>query len=174
MPFVLTNPLVTDIRTTAFERNFSEPQSHSANAPLGDAYTNCSVADANVNVNVSFANFSATVLGNCSWTDAPARRFSTITGWFGALPASDIGIWIDSMLLLIFGGIPWQVYFQRVLSCKSAARAKTMSHIAAGGCFFLCIAPILIGASAASTGKFTACRLFSLSNSLVTDVVSAW
>ena len=27
-----------------------------------------------------------------------------------------VGNWLDSYLLLIFGGIPWQVYFQRVLS----------------------------------------------------------
>ena len=44
--------------------------------------------------------------------------------------------WIDISLLLIFGGIPWQVYFQRVLSARSENAAMWLS-IAAG---FLCIA----------------------------------
>lgn len=29
--------------------------------------------------------------------------------WLGSLDKGDVGIWIDSALLLVFGGIPWQV-----------------------------------------------------------------
>ncbi|CAG2068807.1 unnamed protein product, partial [Timema podura] len=29
--------------------------------------------------------------------------------WVGTLAPEDVGIWLDTLLLLIFGGIPWQV-----------------------------------------------------------------
>ena len=29
--------------------------------------------------------------------------------WIGTVDPADIGVWIDCGLLLIFGGIPWQV-----------------------------------------------------------------
>ena len=32
--------------------------------------------------------------------------------------------WWDVSLMLIFGGIPWNCYFQRVLSCRTPARAQ--------------------------------------------------
>ena len=57
------------------------------------------------------------------------------------------------MLVLIFGGIPWQVYFQRVLSAKTEKSAVYLSYIAAFGCFIAGIPPIIIGAIAKSAGK---------------------
>ncbi|XP_078494543.1 high-affinity choline transporter 1 [Ciona intestinalis] len=71
--------------------------------------------------------------------------------WLGTWDISTTGLWIDSALLLLFGGIPWQVYFQRVLSSKSAGSAQKLSFIAAFGCLFMSIPSILIGAIAAST-----------------------
>ena len=53
--------------------------------------------------------------------------------------------WLDYMLLLALGGIPWQVYFQRVLAAKSAAIARTLSIMAAFVCFAAAIPAILIG-----------------------------
>ena len=76
-------------------------------------------------------------------------------GWLGAqnLGADKfIGLYIDGGLLLIFGGIPWQVYFQRVLSQKTAARAQLLSFLAAGGCLIMAIPAVLIGAIGHSTG----------------------
>ena len=35
--------------------------------------------------------------------------------------------WLDTALLLTFGGIPWQVYFQRVLACRTARTAVAFS-----------------------------------------------
>ena len=32
--------------------------------------------------------------------------------------------WIDSMIMLIFGGLPWQAYFQRVLSANTDKSAQ--------------------------------------------------
>jgi len=54
----------------------------------------------------------------------------------------------------IFGGIPWQVYFQRVLSCKTAAKAKGLSLAASFGCVLMAIPAVLMGAIGASTGKY--------------------
>lgn len=73
------------------------------------------------------------------------------TAWIQELDASYSGVYIDSFLLLIFGGIPWQVYFQRVLSAKTAVRAQLLSYVAAFGCIVMAIPSILIGAIAKST-----------------------
>jgi len=57
----------------------------------------------------------------------------------------------DYFLLLTFGGIPWQVYFQRVLSSKSAATAEILSYLAAFGCIIMAVPPVLIGGIAKAT-----------------------
>ncbi|KAK2160481.1 hypothetical protein LSH36_132g01006 [Paralvinella palmiformis] len=75
---------------------------------------------------------------------------TTKTIWLGELEERDAGLWLDSALLLIFGGIPWQVYFQRVLSSKSAIRAQVLSFIAAFGCIVMATPAVLLGAIAAS------------------------
>lgn len=72
--------------------------------------------------------------------------------WLGSLnPDAWIGNYIDTGLLLIFGGIPWQVYFQRVLSQKTSYRALLLSIIAGFGCLIMAIPSVLIGAIAKST-----------------------
>ena len=48
--------------------------------------------------------------------------------------------------------ILFQVYFQRVLSSKTATGAEVLSYIAAVGCILMAIPPVLIGAVAKSTG----------------------
>ena len=53
--------------------------------------------------------------------------------------------WSDSMLLLVFGGIPWHVYFQRVLAARDEASARRLSVLAAGGCVLAAIPPAIIG-----------------------------
>lgn len=72
--------------------------------------------------------------------------------WVGEIKTVDIGYYIDNMLILIFGGIPWQVYFQRVLSAKTEKSAMYLSYIAAIGCFIAGIPPMIIGAIGKSTG----------------------
>ncbi|ESO00945.1 hypothetical protein HELRODRAFT_82550 [Helobdella robusta] len=68
--------------------------------------------------------------------------------WLGTIEKKAVGSWFDSALLLVFGGIPWQVYFQRVLSARSPGRAQAMSYAAALGCLILALPPVLIGAIA--------------------------
>ncbi|KAK6011842.1 hypothetical protein OSTOST_23060 [Ostertagia ostertagi] len=55
------------------------------------------------------------------------------------------------MLLLIFGGIPWQVYFQRVLSSRTSSGAQWLSFVAGIGCLLMAVPPALIGAIARNT-----------------------
>ena len=57
------------------------------------------------------------------------------------------------MLILIFGGIPWQVYFQRVLSAKSEKSAMYLSYVAALGCLLSGIPPAIIGMIGKAAGK---------------------
>ncbi|XP_040192393.1 high affinity choline transporter 1 [Rana temporaria] len=71
--------------------------------------------------------------------------------WMGSIKNGDIWSWIDSFMLLTLGGIPWQAYFQRVLSVSSATYAQVLSFLAAFGCLIMAIPSILIGAIGAST-----------------------
>lgn len=56
------------------------------------------------------------------------------------------------IMLQMLGGIPWQVYFQRVLSASSATYAQVLSFLAAFGCLVMAVPSVLIGAIGASTG----------------------
>ncbi|KAG1667128.1 High-affinity choline transporter 1 [Nymphon striatum] len=67
------------------------------------------------------------------------------TEWIGTVEPKFISSYIDAFLLLMLGGVPWQVYFQRVLSSKTAARAKMLSFVAAVGCVIMAVPPIIIG-----------------------------
>ena len=58
--------------------------------------------------------------------------------------------WWDYALLLVFGGIPWQVYFQRVLAARSERAAVGLSLVAGVVCLLAAIAPALIGMVAAT------------------------
>ena len=53
--------------------------------------------------------------------------------------------WWDYALLRMFGGSPWQVYFQRVLSAKDENTAVRLSLIAAVVCILVAIPAVLIG-----------------------------
>ncbi|XP_028846094.1 high-affinity choline transporter 1 [Denticeps clupeoides] len=71
--------------------------------------------------------------------------------WLGQINPSDSWMWIDNFCLLMLGGIPWQVYFQRVLSASSATYAQVLSFLAAFGCIVMAVPSVLIGAIGAST-----------------------
>uniref|UniRef100_A0AC35F4M5 High-affinity choline transporter 1 n=1 Tax=Panagrolaimus sp. PS1159 TaxID=55785 RepID=A0AC35F4M5_9BILA len=86
------------------------------------------------------------------WEDKTADISQNASAWLGEIGGfREKSLWIDSMLLLIFGGIPWQVYFQRVLSSKTSAGAQKLSFIAGVGCILMAIPPALIGAIARNT-----------------------
>lgn len=74
------------------------------------------------------------------------------TVWIKELEPKYVGYYMDSFMLLILGGIPWQAYFQRVLSANSAFNAKMLSITAGLGCVIMSVPSVLIGAVAANTG----------------------
>ncbi|MDF1844973.1 MAG: sodium:solute symporter family protein [Rubripirellula sp.] len=57
-----------------------------------------------------------------------------------------VWLWFDMALLLILGGIPWQVYFQRVLASKDEQTAMRLSLIGAVGCLLMAIPAVILGA----------------------------
>ncbi len=64
--------------------------------------------------------------------------------WNGA---SVVGWW-DVSLMLVFGGIPWNCYFQRVLSCRTPRDAKRQSVLAGVLTMLFVVPPLLMGLSA--------------------------
>ena len=52
--------------------------------------------------------------------------------------------------LLVFGGVAWQSYFQRVLAARSDRTAVSMSVLAGFGCAAIAIPAALIGAIGAT------------------------
>lgn len=59
--------------------------------------------------------------------------------------------WLDIGLLLIFGGIPWQVYFQRVLAAKDEKTAMWLSIFAGFICIVVAIPAAVVGMAGAVT-----------------------
>lgn len=74
--------------------------------------------------------------------------------WIGHVPTQQLGTYFDCALLLTLGGVPWQVYFQRVLSSRSVWNAQLLSYVAAFGCLLMAIPPMIIGAVARVTGTY--------------------
>ncbi|XP_024886610.1 high-affinity choline transporter 1-like isoform X1 [Temnothorax curvispinosus] len=84
----------------------------------------------------------------------PAVSFEnnlTTKDWLGHVKNEDLGEWVDGMLLLVFGGIPWQGYFQRILSIKSTSVATTLSIVSMFGCLILAVPSAVIGVVARAT-----------------------
>ena len=63
-----------------------------------------------------------------------------------SLPA--VVSWWDVSLMLMLGGIPWNCYFQRVLSCQTPARASWHSILAGLLTIAFTVPPLLLGVAA--------------------------
>jgi len=61
--------------------------------------------------------------------------------------ADTIGWW-DVSLMLVFGGIPWNCYFQRVLSCRTPRDAQAQSYLAGVLTIAFTVPPLLMGVAA--------------------------
>jgi len=59
---------------------------------------------------------------------------------------------LDVSLMLMLGGIPWNCYFQRVLSCQTPTKARWHSYIAGALTILLTIPPLLLGMAAFTNG----------------------
>lgn len=71
------------------------------------------------------------------------------------VPGADWAWW-DVSAMLVFGGIPWNCYFQRVLSCRNERDAQWMSIGSGVLTVGFVIPPLLIGMAAASGGRAVA------------------
>ncbi|XP_009930895.2 high affinity choline transporter 1 isoform X3 [Opisthocomus hoazin] len=71
--------------------------------------------------------------------------------WIGKIENQYLGRWLDDFFYLVLGSIPWQTYFQRVLSTASPGQARLISYLSGLGCFLMAIPSVLIGAVATST-----------------------
>jgi SSS family transporter len=56
--------------------------------------------------------------------------------------------WWDTTLMLVCGGIPWNCYFQRVLSCRTPEGARNQSILAGVFTIVLTAPPLLMGMAA--------------------------
>jgi high affinity choline transporter 7 len=56
--------------------------------------------------------------------------------------------WWDVSLMLVFGGIPWNCYFQRVLACRTPARAQWHSILSGLLTVALTAPPLIFGVAA--------------------------
>ncbi|XP_072165628.1 high affinity choline transporter 1-like [Diadema setosum] len=83
--------------------------------------------------------------------DAVAPLSTTASQWLGTWETRLVGQWIDNAFLMIFGGVPWQAYYQRALSAKTPDHARNLSLVAAFGCFLMSIPAYVMGAVGAST-----------------------
>lgn len=71
--------------------------------------------------------------------------------WYGSVASHDWGLWTDYAFLLLFGGIPWQCYYQRVLSSRTGRRAQMLSYGGAVIALIMTGPSVLFGAIARNT-----------------------
>lgn len=94
-----------------------------------------------------------------------------LNGWmmpYSSLVGTTGNIWTFQVL----GSIPWQTYFQRVLSAASPGQARLISYLSGLGCFSMAIPSVLIGAVAASTGKTNSLWMwFWIMNVVLSNVI---
>ncbi len=101
------------------------------------------------------------------WGTYQAARPSGISIFPPATPgtwgwtAPSIVNWWDVTAMLVFGGIPWNCYFQRVLSCRTPAKAQWHSILAGLLTIGFTVPPLLLGV-AAFAYKWPAAQLAQL------------
>jgi high affinity choline transporter 7 len=92
--------------------------------------------------------FGASAVGGVShaWSVYSTRmgNLATIIPSHAALGTS-WWYWWDSAFLLILGGVPWQVYFQRVLSARDEQTAQNLSILGGVVCLLVAFPAVMIG-----------------------------
>lgn len=84
-------------------------------------------------------------------SDYRTLKPDTAMPWPQASWGNSYWLWWDYALLLVFGGIPWHVWFQRVLSSRTPATAQWLSIGAGGLCMLAALPAMLIGMICATT-----------------------
>jgi len=73
------------------------------------------------------------------------------TDWMGTVESHKWGEWVDYWFLLLLGGIPWQCYYQRVLSSKTSRRAQVLSYGGGLIALIMTVPSVLFGAIGRAT-----------------------
>lgn len=79
--------------------------------------------------------------GSFSLIFPPVRDLAHNSSWTAPL----VWNWWDWSLLLMLGGIPWNVYFQRVLACRDERVARSFSLYAGLLCAVMAVPPLVLG-----------------------------
>jgi high affinity choline transporter 7 len=101
------------------------------------------------------------------------------TGGVAAYPHATVIVphgnwaWWDLSAMLVFGGIPWNCSFQRVLSCKTERDARRMSIGSGVLTVAFVVPPLLIGMAAASGGRVVA-NASEVLPRMLKDTTPAW
>ncbi|XP_067938215.1 high affinity choline transporter 1-like [Watersipora subatra] len=69
---------------------------------------------------------------------------STVS-WLGQLEPATTALWLDLLIAMTLGSIPWQSYFQRVLSVTSVKEARTLSILAGLTALLFAVPPVCLG-----------------------------
>ncbi len=77
-----------------------------------------------------------------------ATPLAPVAGGDPAWPLANRVAWWELFVMLVLGGIPWNCYFQRVLSCQTVAKARWHSVIAGLLTILLTVPPVLLGVAA--------------------------
>ncbi|HEY4312555.1 MAG TPA: sodium:solute symporter family protein [Pirellulales bacterium] len=77
-----------------------------------------------------------------------AAALVPLSGGDPAWPLADRVTWWEVTVMLVLGGIPWNCYFQRVLSCQTVAKARWHSVIAGLLTIALTVPPVMLGVAA--------------------------
>jgi len=98
-------------------------------------------------------SMSHSAVNDISFYDKHNNASLTIedTDWIGSIAYHEWGTWMDTCLLCLLGGVPWQSYFQRVLSAQSGTRSVVLSFGGSLIALLLCIPAFMFGIVA----KFT-------------------
>ena len=80
------------------------------------------------------------------WTaEAVDLESRSLMDWTGSIQGKSWMTYIDTFLLILCGGIPWQPYYQRALAVKTTKQAQILSIFSTIGCFLFMIPPVIIG-----------------------------
>ncbi len=77
-----------------------------------------------------------------------AAPLAPLVGGDPAWPLANRVAWWELFVMLVLGGIPWNCYFQRVLSCQTVAKARWHSVIAGVLTILITVPPVLLGVAA--------------------------
>ena len=85
--------------------------------------------------------------------DVTSRCFFTRTASANETSSSgQVSLW--SLQVMFNWFILVQVYFQRVLACRTSQQAQVLSYAAAAGCLLLAVPPAILGSVARAAGRF--------------------